>query len=111
MVSTGLVNNSDYLNWGQIKEMVNSGNIKVYNHTWSHHNLKFATNEKIELEIITAQEQLGEYAGTTPEIFAYPYGGYGKNVIDFLKTNGFVVSFSRAACRASEFMMVASIPI
>lgn len=94
MISTGLINNSNYLTWDQIKEMLGSGLIEVYNHTWSHYNLGAASKEKISEEILTAQKQLAEYAGRTVNIFSYPYGSENNAVYEVLKANNFVAAFS-----------------
>lgn len=107
MLSTGLVNNPDYLNWGQVKEMASSTNIKIYNHTWSHRNLAGASTEKIALEISRAQQQLQDQIGVKSTIFAYPYGGYSDKVINYLKSNGFVIALStdQGTTQCNSFLM------
>lgn len=94
MISTGLVENQDYLSWGKLKEMSSTGKVYVYNHTWSHANLTSVSQEKVEYEIQTAQKQLGEYLGKNPTIFAYPYGSFNNSVINALTKNGFTSAVS-----------------
>ena len=94
MVSTGLVNNAQYLSWGQIREMVSGGLVHAYNHTWSHANLTGKPLEKIRFEIMTANQQLKDNLGKDNAIFTYPYGSSSQAIIDFLKKNGFTAAFS-----------------
>lgn len=94
MIATGLIGNPDYLHWQQLKEMTASGQVFVYNHTWSHNNLTSSTGEKIKYEIQTANSQLENYLGVKTNIFAYPYGSQNSNVINILKENSFIAAVS-----------------
>jgi len=70
-LATGLVNNSGYLDWGQIRNIASSGLVTFANHTWSHKNIGSAAN-LLENEIGTAQIQLEDHGVGKPKIFAYP---------------------------------------
>jgi len=107
MISTGLINNKDYLTWAQINEMKNSNLISLYNHTWSHYNLATANSEKLASEVLTAQNQLSKYAGVNSRIFAYPYGGTSNKAINFLTENGFntAVSTQPGQIQCDSFLM------
>lgn len=94
MISTGLIENSDYLNWNQIREMTASGLVSVYNHTWSHNNLAGSNIEKVRYEIQTANSQLENYLGVKTNIFAYPYGSQNSIVTSILRENGFIAAVS-----------------
>ena len=94
MVPTGLIENSDYLSWGDLKNMTGSGLMFAYDHTWSHASLTGVSNEKIQSEILTAKTQLEQNLGRTINIFAYPYGSENQNVRDILSQNGFIGAFS-----------------
>lgn len=94
MISTGLIENPDYLSWGQLKEMVGSGHFFVHNHTWSHANLTAVSADKLSFEVLTAKKQLQEYLGKNSTIFAYPYGTLNNTVINFLTQNGFIAAVS-----------------
>lgn len=94
MVSTGLIGNNGYFTWDQLREMINSGSTHVYNHTWSHASLASLPKEKIEYEILTAQQQLKDSLGKAENIFTYPYGSLNDTVINILKSNGFIGAFS-----------------
>ena len=93
-ISTGLVENSDYLTWSQLKEMVSSNQVFAYNHTWSHANMASVPQAKMESEVQTAQKQLVDYLGTNPKIFAYPYGTENSTIINVLRENGFIAALS-----------------
>lgn len=94
MVITGLVGNPGYLNWGQIREMKDSGVFSLGNHTWSHYALARGPQDKIDYEIKTAEQQLVDYANVKTNIFAYPYGSFNNQVIKTLQENGFAAAFS-----------------
>jgi len=94
MIPTGLMENSGYMTWNQLKEITASGTGFVYNHTWSHANLGNASLEKIKYEIETASSQIQKYLGTNPNIFTYPYGSENQTVVNYLSQNGFVAAFS-----------------
>jgi hypothetical protein len=90
-LSTGLVNNPDYLTWDQIAG-INSSNISFGNHTWSHKNTQ-SSDETIEAEIGVAQTQLEEKGLGSPKTFAYPYGIVGRGV-KYLQANEFLLAFT-----------------
>ena len=100
MVPTGLLGansgTNTYYTWDNLKEMVNSGLVFPYNHTWSHYAMAAGPDSKDVYEIQTAQQQLQQNLGKTSPIFVYPYGS-GANlpwVWKLLKANGFVAAFS-----------------
>lgn len=93
-IPTGLMGNSGYMTWDNIREMVGSGLVAAYNHTWSHYSLGRGDVEKIAYEIDTAQNQLEQYVGKKSSIFAYPYGTTSKAAMDVLKKDGFIGAFT-----------------
>lgn len=94
MIPTGLMENNDYLSWADIKNMVGSGMIFAYDHTWSHASLAGVSNEKAQMEILTARDQLQSYLGRQISIFAYPYGSENGRITNLLSQDGFVAAFS-----------------
>lgn len=94
MIPTGLIENPGYLTWANLKEMVSSGLVRVYNHTWSHYSLTNGDKAKIQMEILTAKTQLEEQLGKPVTIVAYPYGSFNQQVIEVLQNNGFRGGFS-----------------
>jgi len=100
MVPTGLLGGNggtnSYFSWDQLKQMVGSGLLFVYNHTWSHYSMGAGPKDKDTYEITTAQKQLQQNLGKTSPVFVYPYGSGQTTgwVQDLLKENGFVAAFS-----------------
>ena len=107
MISTGLIENPDYLAWNQLREMVGSGLVFAHNHTWSHANLAGVSFEKLAYEVNTAQNQLKQYLGTASSVFAYPYGTVNNTVINFLTQSGFTsaVSTISGTTQCDSFIM------
>lgn len=99
MVATGLLGgqgNNSYFSWGELKQMVGSGLISAYDHTWSHYPTGSAGQDKDQFEIMTAKSQLESNIGKPIDIFAYPYGSGQTNsrLIALLQKDGFVGAFS-----------------
>ncbi len=107
MVPTGLLGNTSgtnsYFSWDQLKEMVGSGIMFAYNHTWSHFAMGAGPVDKDTFEIKTAQQQLQEHLGKAFPLFVYPYGS-GQTVgwvQQLIKQNGFLAAFSTLGGRYS----------
>lgn len=107
MIPTGLLNNSDYMSWDNLKEMVNTGLVFAYDHSWSHFSLPRGDEKKIENEVMLGKQQLEEHLGKTIKIFTYPYGSYNNLSISVLQKNGFVAAFTTAPSftQCDSFMM------
>lgn len=106
-IPTGLLGNNGYMNWDQLKQMVGTGKIFVYNHTWSHYNLAVAAKDKAQYEISTAKSQLQSYLGKVSNVFFYPYGGVGNIALSVLGTNGYNVGFTTlpGSTQCDSFLM------
>lgn len=94
MIPTGLLNNSNYMSWDNLREMVNSGMVNAYDHTWSHYSLPNGNVQKIEMEVMTAKNQLEQNLGKKVNIFSYPYGSNDQKTVNILQKNGFIGAFS-----------------
>ncbi len=94
MIPTGLLNNSGYMSWDNLREMVGSGIARAYDHTWSHYSLPQGDEKKIEMEIMTAKNQLEQNLGIKVNIFTYPYGSNDQKTVNVLRKNGFIGAFS-----------------
>lgn len=91
----GFVDRADgrYLTSQQLKEIEQSGLVKIGVHGYSHFNL---TNSKVNLkkEIAEAKESLENLLGHELDLFAYPYGRYNDQVIERVKQAGFRLAAS-----------------
>ena len=86
-VSTGPLksNSKNYMNWEQIKEMVNHG-VTIGHHTKNHLHLVTKEKEKIISEIEEANNDFLKNLGYVPGIFAYPYGEYSSEIKQITKS-------------------------
>ena len=86
-VSTGPLrsNSKNYMNWEQIKEMVNHG-VTIGHHTKNHLHLVTKEKEEIISEIEEANNDFLKNLGYVPDIFAYPYGEYSSEVKQITKS-------------------------
>jgi peptidoglycan/xylan/chitin deacetylase (PgdA/CDA1 family) len=90
-IPTGLLNNPDYLTWGDLDSMKDL--VYMGNHTWSHHSSS-GTEEKQDQEIGMADKQLSEHGFNNLKIFAYPYGNPSAKAEDILKKDGYEIAFT-----------------
>ena len=86
-VSTGPLksNSKNYMNWEQIKEMLNHG-VTIGHHTKNHLHLVTKEKEKIISEIEEDNNDFLKNLGYVPDIFAYPYGEYSSEVKQITKS-------------------------
>ncbi|MCL4338576.1 polysaccharide deacetylase family protein [Patescibacteria group bacterium] len=94
MIPTGLLNNPGYMSWDNLKNMVNSGVVFAYDHSWSHYSMPAGNDTKDQMEIMTAKTQLEQHLGGTVNIFTYPYGSTDNRIINLLRNDGFIAAFS-----------------
>jgi biofilm PGA synthesis lipoprotein PgaB len=98
-ISSGLVgaNANLYLNWDQIREMAANG-ATIANHGISHSYLlaretgegDAAWLQRIEHEIVAAEDKIAAETGQNHKLFAYPYGEYDREIQDLVEQLGFV---------------------
>lgn len=93
LIASGLLNNSGFMNWGQVNEIKNSGGY-IVNHSWSHYSLPAGSIEKIKYEVETAKSQIEQYTGQKVDVFGYPYGSFDSRSIQVLNQDGFLGAFS-----------------
>lgn len=91
----GFVDRADgrYLTGGQLKEIEESGLVKIGVHGYRHFNL---TNSKVNLvqEIAGAKESLENLLRHKLDLFAYPYGRYNEEVLERVRQAGFLLAAS-----------------
>lgn len=103
---TGLIQNPDYLTWGEISGM--NGLILFANHTWSHKNVQVSTSS-MQYEISTADTQLSQHGLNVPKIFAYPYGIDSNQAEGYLASLGYKAAFTTISgnilCKKQRFAL------
>jgi peptidoglycan/xylan/chitin deacetylase (PgdA/CDA1 family) len=99
MISTGLLGNTDYMKWSQVKEMSNDSHVSLYNHTWSHNAVGQSDKERIDFELEMSTQDFVNNIGHMSTVFAYPYGSYSNLAIKELKAHGFTAAVTTEAGR------------
>ena len=79
---------SDMLSAEQIKIMQESGLVEFGAHTMTHANLCKCDDPKSE--IANSKIEVEKLSGKKCEIFAYPYGKYDENILNFVRELGFI---------------------
>jgi len=95
-VSTGIVDDgvSGYMTWEQIAEMKEAG-VGIGHHTVSHPHMASSGPGANQLELEKAGERFKERLGSAPELFAYPYGEAGSEVMQMIRGHGFAAAFGQ----------------
>jgi peptidoglycan/xylan/chitin deacetylase (PgdA/CDA1 family) len=105
-VPTGLVDNPDYLSWGEISGM--NGITLFANHTWSHKNVAGETTV-MQKEISTGDSQLAGYGLNNTKVFAYPYGPDSIAAENYLSSIGYKLAFTtrpgNILCKQQRFSL------
>jgi len=91
-VNTGSVGNSDYMGWGQIREVMEYG-IEIGNHSTDHDQfLEYKIPDRLEKfrsSVGNASRSFHDELGFVPDIFAYPYGEYTLELKSHLEQKSF----------------------
>lgn len=88
-VISGLLDHSNYMTTGQLKEIAQSGLVEVGAHTVHHRNLTSLSLEEAKMEIEKSKEDLENTLETNVVSFAYPYGGFNESLAELTKKAGF----------------------
>ena len=87
-------NNKNYLNWDQIRELVNEG-VSIGAHSHSHYHMADLSIEEVINEIEISNNIFLKELGSIPPLFAFPYGETNKEIINLLKDYKFKVAFGQ----------------
>ena len=95
-VNTSIIsnNNKNYLNWDQIRFLVNEG-VVIGGHSHNHEHLPKMSIKEIEEEIEKSNQIFLKELGKIPNLFAYPYGEADKRIINILKEYKYKVAFGQ----------------
>lgn len=100
-VSSDSVGAGSYLNWQQLRQLQEEG-VEIGNHSASHP--YFVTRQsrdpqhwraQAKHDIQRAQQAFKKHLGTTPQLFAYPYGEYSPELETLLQEIGFAAAFAQ----------------
>jgi hypothetical protein len=87
-------NNKNYLNWDQIRELVNEG-VSIGAHSHSHYHMSDLSIDEVKDEIEISNNIFLKELGSIPSLFAYPYGETNEEIINLLKEYKFKVAFGQ----------------
>jgi len=87
-------NNKNYLNWDQIRELVNEG-VSIGAHSHSHYHMADLSIGEVRDEIEISNNIFLKELGSIPPLFAFPYGEANEEIINLLKEYKFKVAFGQ----------------
>ncbi len=94
-VNTREVGSFNYMSWDQIKELHESGNVEIGNHSHSHEYLVDENSEIIRNDILKSIEIFEKELGENSEFFSYPFGEYSLEFKKIIKDLGFKYAFGQ----------------
>ncbi len=94
-VNTREVGAFNYMNWDQIKELNNSENVEIGNHSHSHEYLVDENPKTIKEDIEKSIEIFKKNLGKNSEFFSYPFGEYSIEFKNIIKELGFNYAFGQ----------------
>lgn len=81
------------LNWGQIREMVDSGLCEVASHSVTHRAMTSLPDEVARFELERSRAVLSEALELRPEVFFYPLGDQNYRIRRLTKLSGYRAAF------------------
>ena len=89
-VTTSFIGTPGYCSAEELREMHDSGLVAIEPHTLTHPKLAKLSRIDAEREIRESRRTLQEILGTTPTLFAYPYGSFSEETIAVVRELGFM---------------------
>ncbi len=110
-VSTDVIDNKTpgYMSWEEIRILRDHG-VTIGSQTKSHPHMYKISKQKIIDELTISNKRFIDEIGSTPRIFAYPYGEYNLEVIDQVKLNGFIAAFGQHSGVAHKSLGLYELP-
>ncbi|HEX9503720.1 MAG TPA: polysaccharide deacetylase family protein [Patescibacteria group bacterium] len=88
-IISGEVGSDGYMDWSQIKELVNNG-MTIGAHSVTHPNLTHLTSTQLESELANSKKVIEKNLGITVKHFCYPGGAHNQVVVE--KTAQYYIS-------------------
>ena len=85
---------SRYMNWDQLRELAEQG-VTIGSQTKSHPHMADIARDAVKAELRQSNALFEEKLGHAPDLFAYPYGEANNEVMELVKTEGFVAAFGQ----------------
>ena len=101
-VSTDTVGGGDYLGWLDLRKLQGEG-VEIGNHSASHAYLldRLAAEDesdwmkRVAEDVRRSQQAFESHLGSSPNLFAYPYGEFAPALVALVKSAGFVAAFGQ----------------
>lgn len=87
-------NSNHYMNWQQLRDLVDEG-VSIAHHGASHKHYLEMSDAEILADINKANQRFEVELGFQPKIFAYPYGEYNDRIKAVLLSAGIEVAFNQ----------------
>ncbi|MBO5477502.1 MAG: polysaccharide deacetylase family protein [Clostridia bacterium] len=84
-IITDYINGENYLTEEQLKEIADSGLVKIESHTKTHQYLDQMTYEEQLEEAVGSKQRLEEITGQEVTVYCYPSGRYNQTTLDIIK--------------------------
>ena len=94
-VNTREVGSFNYMDWKQIKELYDSENVEIGNHSHSHEYLVDESPDLIKSDIVKSIKIFKENLGENSDFFSYPFGEYSLEFKKIIKDLGFKYAFGQ----------------
>ncbi len=94
-VSTKEVGSTNYMSWGQIKEISKENFVEIGNHSHSHEYLVDENVEAIRSDIQKSINIFKEKLGKNSDFFSYPFGEYSISFKNIIKSFEFRYAFGQ----------------
>ncbi|MBL6931496.1 MAG: polysaccharide deacetylase family protein [Rhodospirillales bacterium] len=83
-----------YMSWNQIREMDRDG-ASIGNHTVTHLNMAASDISLNRRELDESSERLLKELGYKPDLIAYPYGEASEQIMNMVRSSGFIAGFGQ----------------
>jgi len=95
-INTSIISNNskDYLNWDEIRMLMNEG-VEIGSHSHTHNHLHKLSIDEINYNIKLSNKIFLKELGKIPNLFAYPYGEADLQIINQLKKYKYKVAFGQ----------------
>ncbi len=81
-----------FMNEEEIKEILASGLVELGSHTLDHLYLKYLPESTQRKQVIESKQKLEETFGIKVKTFAYPYGAFSEETVNFVKEAGYIAA-------------------
>jgi peptidoglycan/xylan/chitin deacetylase (PgdA/CDA1 family) len=99
-IAPALIGRENYLTWGQIIEMSESGLISIGSHSMTHAYLVELPEEELEIEITGSKRSIEDHINRPVYSFSYPLGSFNEYVKEKVRKAGYKIAVGTNPGRA-----------